>query len=114
MGQAGELQKREMRETIDRVMDFLKKTSACFIAARKQIASVKGNQQFPLNYSPDEIMRMNHWERESHQVEKEIAEMQSLMDSYQGNFSFYQKGMRQWLATLHERSTSIVPLIQRR
>ena len=108
-----ELQKKEMHDGIERIMDYLRSARTCLLAGRSRIALLKKGISFLLNYSPDEIMRINLWERNSHQVEKEIRETEAILRSYQDNFSFYRRGMTQWLASLQDKLVEINHLLNR-
>lgn len=109
-----ELQKMKMREYVDMLLDQLDFSKGSIISAREWLAHAKTNRLFLLNYSPDEIMQINLWARNSYKTEAEIAEMEAVLNSYDDNFCFHEEVLLQWLNSLAERNAEISQLMQRK
>jgi hypothetical protein len=113
MDYLSDLQRAEVQKGIDMLADLLKYSKESIVSARAMVAYVKKGRKFISNYSPNEIMQINLWERESYKTEAEISEVESRLGLHGKTFCFYSKGLNQWLDSLIEKSLKIVQLVER-
>jgi hypothetical protein len=109
-----EQEKKEMRKAVDMLLDQLEFSKGTIISAREWVAHAKTSKLFLLNYSPDKIMQINLWVRNSYKTEAEIVEMEAVLKSYDDNFRFHDAVLSRWLNTLIERGAEIIRLMERK